>query len=106
MEEQHKWHMERQQYRTINTTLLNITVKYNRNPDCIHLTLMPSHSQTKVQFITDLKASIAAVKANPKLAKSGTAGMKFEIFVYLAISNFCGSYVRNDGKNSRRRYSR
>jgi len=58
MEDKFKWSLERQQY-----------------PDCVHLTLMPSHASTRTQFIADLKSSIEVVKSNPDLVNSGTAAM-------------------------------
>jgi len=58
MEEKFNWRLERQQY-----------------PDCVHLTLVPAHTKTRVQFIADLKISVEAVKANPELVSSGSAAM-------------------------------
>jgi len=58
MEEHFKWHMERQQY-----------------PDCVHMTLMPSHTNTKHQLVEDLKKSVDMVRENPNLNKLGSAAL-------------------------------
>ena len=52
------WKMERQQ-----------------KPDCLHCSIMPHHKASADQFIADMKASVKEVRANPGLAKEGTAGM-------------------------------
>jgi sphinganine-1-phosphate aldolase len=58
MEKQFQWKMERQQ-----------------KPDCLHMTLMPTHFHTKEKFIEDLTKATQMVKENPNLATQGTASM-------------------------------
>lgn len=52
------WFFDRQQY-----------------PASIHMTMMPSHENTKDDFIKDLKDAVQHVKDHPELAQSGNAAM-------------------------------
>eukprot|EP00912_Choanoflagellata_sp_UC4_P000890 UC4_evm3s547 len=56
--EKHGWKMERQQ-----------------KPDCLHCSIMPHHKDSADRFIADMAVSVKEVRANPGLAKEGTAGM-------------------------------
>jgi hypothetical protein len=44
-------------------------------PACIHLTVTANHGQIVDDYLRDLRECVAEVRANPSLAKSGTAPM-------------------------------
>ena len=46
-----------------------------QTPASIHMTVMPNHSETLEEFISELKEVIEHVKAHPELAKTGDAAM-------------------------------
>lgn len=52
------WHFDRQQH-----------------PASVHLTVMSAHLDTADEFIADLRAAVAAVKADPELKSRGNAAM-------------------------------
>lgn len=47
----------------------------SREPDCVHMTLCPSHTATKNQLIEDLRKSVEIAEQNPGLSKEGSAAM-------------------------------
>ena len=51
------------------------TIDRQQRPASIHLTVMASHQAIVDDYLADLRAALAEVRANPKLAKSGTAPM-------------------------------
>ena len=51
------------------------TVDRQQRPASIHLTVMASHAAIVDEYLADLRAALAEVRANPSLAKSGTAPM-------------------------------
>jgi sphinganine-1-phosphate aldolase len=51
------------------------TVDRQQRPASIHLTVTANHAGIVDEYLTDLRASLAEVRANPALAKSGTAPM-------------------------------
>jgi len=46
-----------------------------QRPNSIHLTVMPSHFQTKEDFIHHMKDGLQYVAEHPELEKAGTAAM-------------------------------
>jgi glutamate/tyrosine decarboxylase-like PLP-dependent enzyme len=51
------------------------TCDRQHRPASIHLTVTANHASIVDDYLTDLRAALAAVKANPELAKSGSAPM-------------------------------
>jgi len=51
------------------------TVDRQQRPASIHLTVMAGHATIVDEYLADLRASLDEVRANPKLAKTGTAPM-------------------------------
>jgi len=51
------------------------TIDRQHRPATIHLTVTANHAGIVDQYLADLKAALAEVKADPKLAKSGSAPM-------------------------------
>ncbi len=51
------------------------TVDRQHRPACIHLTVTANHAPIVDEYLADLRAALAEVKADPTLAKSGTAPM-------------------------------
>ncbi|HEV7556574.1 MAG TPA: aspartate aminotransferase family protein, partial [Kofleriaceae bacterium] len=51
------------------------SVDRQHRPASIHLTVTANHAAIVDDYLADLRASVAEVRANPKLAKSGTAPM-------------------------------
>lgn len=51
------------------------TVDRQQRPASIHLTVMAAHAAIVDEYLADLRAALAEVRANPALAKSGTAPM-------------------------------
>ena len=51
------------------------TVDRQQRPASIHLTVTANHAQIVDAYLADLRAALAEVRANPGLAKSGTAPM-------------------------------
>ena len=51
------------------------TIDRQQRPASIHLTVMASHGAIVDEYLADLRAALAEVRANPNLAKSGTAPM-------------------------------
>jgi Glutamate decarboxylase and related PLP-dependent proteins len=46
------------------------------NPDCLHFMITPAHKNIASEFISDLKESVAALRANPEAyARAGSAAM-------------------------------
>lgn len=46
-----------------------------QNPNSLHLTLMPPHSQVVDEFLEGLEASVQHVRENPELQKEGSAAL-------------------------------
>ena len=51
------------------------TMDRQHRPNCIHLTVTANHGQIVEEYLKDLRECVAEVRANPNLAKSGTAPM-------------------------------
>jgi len=51
------------------------TVDRQQRPASIHLTVTANHAAIVDEYLADLRAALAEVRANPKLAKTGTAPM-------------------------------
>ena len=51
------------------------SVDRQQRPASIHLTVTANHAAIVDEYLKDLAASVDEVRANPKLAKSGTAPM-------------------------------
>lgn len=51
------------------------SVDRQHRPSSIHLTVTANHAQIVDRYLADLRACVAEVRANPSLAKSGTAPM-------------------------------
>ena len=51
------------------------TVDRQHRPASIHLTVTANHAAIVDDYLRDLRAAVADVRANPKLAKSGSAPM-------------------------------
>ena len=73
------WHMERQQ-----------------DPASLHCSIMPQHTKTRNQFITDLLKCVEVVKQNPEKYKSKSAamyGMVASIPDGSIIEDFMGNFM-------------
>lgn len=46
-----------------------------QNPESLHITISPAHSEFMKEFVLDLKEAVETVKANPKLNTTGEAAM-------------------------------
>jgi glutamate/tyrosine decarboxylase-like PLP-dependent enzyme len=51
------------------------TIDRQQRPASIHLTVMANHAPIVDEYLADLRAALAEVRADPSLAKSGTAPM-------------------------------
>mmetsp|Transcript_73031 Transcript_73031/g.110170 ORF Transcript_73031/g.110170 Transcript_73031/m.110170 type:complete len:137 (-) Transcript_73031:32-442(-) len=66
-----------------------------RVPDAIHCTLMPSHFNTKEEFIRDLKESVIVVKGDPQKYKNAS-----NVAAYGMISSIPDETLVEDYMNS------
>ena len=69
------------------------TVDRQQRPASIHLTVTANHAAIVEPYITDLRESLAEVRANPKLAKSGTAPM-YGMAAKMPVRRLVASNVR------------
>jgi sphinganine-1-phosphate aldolase len=70
------------------------TVDRQHRPTSIHLTVTANHAAVVDDYLADLAASVAEVRANPKLAKSGTAPM-YGMAAKLPVRRLVARNVRN-----------
>jgi glutamate/tyrosine decarboxylase-like PLP-dependent enzyme len=69
------------------------TVDRQQRPASIHLTVMAKHAEIVDEYLKDLAAALAEVRANPSLAKSGTAPM-YGLAAKMPVRRLVASNVR------------
>ena len=69
------------------------SVDRQHRPASIHLTVTANHAAIVDDYLADLRAAVAEVRANPKLAKSGTAPM-YGMAAKLPVRRLVASRIR------------
>ncbi len=70
------------------------TIDRQHRPATIHLTVTANHAPIVEHYLSDLRAAVAAVRAEPKLAKSGTAPM-YGMAARMPVRRLVASKVRD-----------
>jgi glutamate/tyrosine decarboxylase-like PLP-dependent enzyme len=70
------------------------SVDRQHRPSSIHLTVTANHASIVDGYLADLRAAVEEVRANPKLAKAGSAPM-YGMAARLPVRRLVASKVRN-----------